>query len=286
MSDMEKFDAKGAGAGIDMLEELSRVNNELADMHRELGRLNVELRKLNEEKNQFVGMAAHDIRKPLAVISSFSDILIEDLTATLDPEHVQFLTIIDATARAALDVVNSFLDITKIEAGTFELNPEPCDLMDCIRQAVRFNMPQAQKKNIALHVHHEQTVIPCTCDSQKIGQVLDNLISNAVKFSPHGATVDIAVASDRGGRTVSVRDHGQGIAPDELDRLFKPFGRASSKATGGESSTGLGLAISRKIVEAHGGEIRVESAPGQGAVFIFFLPAGQGPGAGAQGSGT
>ncbi len=273
MTDNKNSSIKDAAAGIDLLEELSRLNNELAGMHRELAKKNVELARLNEEKNQFVGMAAHDIRKPLAIITTYSEILKEDTAHLLDAEHAEFLSLIEATGRAALDVVNSFLDMSKIEAGVFDLNLQPGDLMEQLRCAVRFNKPLAQKKNIVLNIKEEAAVVQLVFDAQKIAQVLDNLISNAIKFSPFGAQVDCALVRDKESVIVSVRDYAQGIPQHELDRLFKPFGKTSVRSTNGESSTGLGLAISKKIVAAHGGVIWVETAEEKGATFFFSLPA-------------
>jgi len=272
MEDKIKLDPKQGGTGVDLYEELSRLNNELSNMHRELAKKNTELGQLNEEKNRFVGMAAHDIRKPLALIINYSEILAEEISSQLDEDQAKYLSIIEKTGRSALEVVNSFLDIAKIEAGKFELLVQPGDLMEHVQQAVHFNSFLAQKKQIALNIAHEQDEIPAVFDGQKIDQVLDNLVSNAIKFSEPGTTVDIAVACEASRVVVSVRDQGQGIPAHEVERLFKPFGRTSVQSTAGESSTGLGLAISKKIVVAHGGAIWVETAEGKGTTFFFSLP--------------
>ena len=272
MEDKANLDLKKNGTGVDLYEGLSRLNNELSNMHRELAKKNVELAQLNEEKNRFVGMAAHDIRKPLALIINYSEILKEEISPMLDQEQAEFLSIIEKTGRSALEVVNSFLDIAKIESGKLELILQPGDLMEHVRQVMPFNRRLAQKKNIALLINNEHAVIPAVFDGRKIDQVLDNLVSNAIKFSAAGTTVAIAVASEAARIVVSVSNQGQGIPGCELDRLFKPFGRTSVQSTAGESSTGLGLAISKKIVVAHGGAIWVESTEGQGTAFFFSLP--------------
>ncbi len=274
------IDPKSGSAGIELLEELSRVNNELADMHRELGRknaaleeMNERLRLLGEEKNRFVGMASHDIRKPLAVIATFGEIVQQDAAGSLGPDHLEMIGIIRDTARSALAVVNDFLDVSRIEAGRFELETAPCDFAGCLRKSLRLNLHAAQKKDISLHWDDDGTPVACVCDEVKICQVLDNLISNAVKYSAPGSRIDILLEKPEGGLAVAVRDYGQGIATHEMKLLFQPFGRASVRATGSETSTGLGLAIAKKIVEAHGGRIWAESGgPGTGACFKFALP--------------
>lgn len=281
MTDGKSIKPKDGHAGIDLLEELSRVNNELADMHRELGRKNAQLQELNErlrllseEKNRFVGMASHDLRKPLAVIATFGDIVQEDAAGRLSHEHLEMIGIIRDTARSALAVVNDFLDVSRIEAGRFELETAPCDFAECLRKSLQLNMHAAKKKDITLNWDDDGTPVDCLCDERKISQVLDNLISNAVKYSEPGSSVDIRLEKPDEALAVSVRDHGQGIAPDEAGKLFQPFGRTSARATGSETSTGLGLVIAKKIVEAHGGRIWVESdGPGRGACFKFVLPA-------------
>lgn len=280
MSETMQQDAEKKSSGIDLLEELSRVNNEIADMHRELGRKNAELAELNErlrllndEKNHFVGMAAHDIRKPLAAIATFSEIVQEEAVGSLSSENLELVGIIRDTARSALCVVNDFLDVSKIEAGKLELEASRCDLADCLRRCVRLNIHAAQKKNISLCCSDDAGSVVCVCDEAKIAQVLDNLVSNAVKYAEPGSRVDIALEKTAELCVVSVRDYGQGIASQELERLFKPFSRASSRVTGSETSTGLGLVIARKIIEAHGGRIWCESeGPGKGACFSFALP--------------
>ena len=160
MEDTPTIDPKKSRTGVDLYEELSRLNNELADMHRELAKKNVELAQLNEEKNRFVGMAAHDIRKPLALIINYSEILAEEISPMLDEDQTKYLSIIEKTGRSALEVVNSFLDIAKIESGKFELLVQPGDLMEHVQQAVRFNSFLAQKKQIALHITNEHAGIP------------------------------------------------------------------------------------------------------------------------------
>jgi len=132
---------------------------------------------------------------------------------------------------------------------------------------VRLNSLLAQKKGIILEQHYSGELDRVRCDRQKLKQVMNNIISNAIKFSPQGAVVSISICGRNGEMRVEIRDHGVGIPDNEQERLFKPFGRTSVRATGGEKSTGLGLVISRRIVESHGGKIGVESAPGSGSTF-------------------
>lgn len=251
--------------------ELTRVNNELANVQRELVRKNAELSRLSEEKNRFLGMAAHDLRNPLGVILSYSEFLGED--GSLSPEQREFVAVIRQTSEFMLSLVNEMLDVSAIEAGKLELERIPLDLGGLLRRNVALNQTLAASKGITIRM-----VLPpgggpqVLADAGKLHQVLNNLIGNAIKFSPRNQEVEVSLQQDGVEAVVEVRDRGPGIDPAELPRLFKPFGRASTRATAGELSTGLGLAIVRRMVEGHGGSVGVESHPGQGALLRFRLP--------------
>jgi len=249
-------------------DELSRLNNELIDLQRELAKKNAELEHLNQQKNHFLGMAAHDLRNPLGVIMAFSEFLCEDI----DPERNEFARIIHESSQFMLRLINDLLDVSAIESGQVRLDLEPIDLCALIKRNLNLNQHVAERKHITLHWTPPDTLPLLLADAGKLEQVLNNLISNAIKFSYPQSTVEISAAAEATRVVLAVRDHGQGIPADELGRLFKPFSRTSVKSTAGESSTGLGLSITRKIVVEHGGDIWVESAVDQGSTFYVALP--------------
>ncbi len=256
----------------DDLDQLAQVNNELATLHRELARKSADLARANEQKGQLLGMAAHDLRNPLGVIRGYAAFLVGDDGPPLEKEHAEFLGIIRSSAEFMLHLVEDLLDVSQIDAGRLEIEREVVDLVGLVRRIVALNQVLVQKKPIELRFDPALPVLEIAVDPRRIEQVLNNLISNAAKFSPAGSRVDIRVERVGDDAAIRVADHGQGIPEAELGRLFRPFGRTSVRSTAGEKSTGLGLAIARRIVEAHGGRIRVESEVGKGTTFEVALP--------------
>lgn len=253
-------------------DELSRLNNDLATTQRELAKSNVELGVLNRQKNEFLGIAAHDLRNPLEVILTYSQFLLDEAEDSLRPEHLEFVRTIRSSSEFMLRLVEDLLDVTRIEAGTLELDLATVDLGGLVERNVALNRVLAGKKGTRIELRCDGGLPPLVLDEAKIEQVLNNLIGNAVKFSPPGSTVEVRVADGPEAAVISVRDQGEGLAPEEVERLFHPFQRGRARSTGGEKSTGLGLAIVKRIVEGHRGEVRVESAEGGGAIFSILLP--------------
>jgi signal transduction histidine kinase len=266
-------DAIRAQAGRDnrVYDELSQLNNELVTLQRELVKKNVELEKLNQLKNQFLGMAAHDLRTPLDLIWSYSEFLLDE-TAGYGPEQRRFLSIIHSSSEFMLHLIDDLLDISAIESGKLELDLAPGDLGPLAERNVALNGLLAEKKGIRLSLQRDEEVPRMLFDASKIEQVLNNFISNAVKYSYPGSLVEVSIRRGEGGVVLAVQDHGQGIPSEEMDQLFQVFGKTSVQGTAGEKSTGLGLAIARRIVLEHGGKIWVESQEGRGSTFYVWLP--------------
>ncbi len=233
-----------------------------------------QLSKANSAKNRFLGMAAHDLRNPLASIRGLAEFLKEGAVGALNPDQLDLIETIHGASQQMLVMVNELLDVATIESGELKLNVEPLNLGDLVsRCSVMINMEAVKKKTtVAFDPPAAPVLLPA--DSAKMKQVVDNLLSNAVKYSPPGSTIHARVVAEPGRNLVSlsVRDQGPGIPDNERDKLFKDFSRLSIKPTGGEKSTGLGLAICRKIVEAHHGTIVAENQPGGGCEFRVTLP--------------
>lgn len=261
-----------------LYEEFTRLNNELADAQRELAKKNADLAALNEQKNRLLGMAAHDLRNPLGIIMSYAKFLNHMAGAKLDAKELQFVAQIEKSSQFMLRLLEDLLDVSQIESGRLNLVLAPNDLAMLVRNNVELNRVLAGAKDIAIELEMPAELPPVDMDATKIEQVLNNLISNAVKYSHAGTTVRVALEADGDEVRVSVRDQGQGIPAAELGKLFQAFSKTSVRTTAGEKSTGLGLAITRKIVEGHGGRIRVDSRVGEGSTFSFSLPARTAPG--------
>lgn len=254
--------------------EVLDLNHELNHLTRELAQKNDELAKLNALKNQFLGMAAHDLRKPIGLILSYAEFVIDEAGAALSAEHRDFLQTIHGAADRMRRVVDDFLDVSLIEAGRFSLDEQPAQLADLARAAVTLVKLAAAKREVGITTDLDATPGTLLVDGAKIEQVLTNLLSNAVEHSPPGGTVTLSSLRLPDEIRIEVADCGPGITPEQQQRLFQSFarGQAARKSTG-ERSIGLGLAIARKVVEAHGGRMFVDSEPGRGSVFGFTLPA-------------
>lgn len=256
----------------EIYEDLLRANNELTNLQRELTHKNLELQALDEQKNRFVGIAAHDLRSPLSAIMGYSEFLEGDESARLGPEQQEFIGIIKDSSRFMLGLVDELLDITTIESGHMQLDRSPTDLARLVANSVAAHRWLASRKSIAIESAPAPSLPPLSIDARKIAQVLNNLLSNAVKFSQPGTRIRVTLGGEDGHAWISVQDQGPGIPAEDMGKLFKPFGRTSVRPTADERSTGLGLAIARSIVEGHGGRIWAESRPGEGSTFHFTLP--------------
>jgi signal transduction histidine kinase len=168
-------------------------------------------------------------------------------------------------------LVNDLLDYARIEAGAFQLRLEPVDFSWLVRQVLESLRPQLEGAGLALELVLPEEPIEITADLGRIERVIANLMSNAIKFTPPGGRIAVTVAGEQGQVRCEVRDTGVGIAASDMDRLFKPFSQLEN-VQGAKGGTGLGLSISKTIVEAHGGQMGVESDPGRGSCFWFTLP--------------
>jgi signal transduction histidine kinase len=256
----------------DLRKSFISLNNDLNNLTRELQKKNVQLSKLNDQKNEFIGMAAHDLRNPIGVIMGYSEFILEEAQGQLPEDHIRFLRIILSSSEFMLKMLNDLLDIAKIESGKLNLDKQVINPTTFINNNITLNRVIAEKKNIKIKVEIFEKLPEINADPDKLEQVLNNLISNAIKFSNPETDILLRAFSGRDEITISVKDHGQGINKEEQKKLFMPFSNLSSKTTGGEKSTGLGLSITKKIILGHGGKIWVESKPGQGTTFYFSIP--------------
>jgi len=242
-----------------------------ARLFRELDDKSRQLEAASRHKSEFLANMSHELRTPLNAIIGFSEILSERLFGDVNDKQAEYLADILESGRHLLSLINDILDLSKIEAGRMELDVSEFDLPSAIENTLTLVRERAQRRGIALRREIDARLATIRGDERKVKQVLLNLLSNALKFTPEGGRIDVIAVLADGSAEISVKDTGVGIAAGDQRAVFEEFrqvGTASKKVEG----TGLGLAISRKFVELHGGGIRVESELGRGSTFTFSLP--------------
>ena len=232
---------------------------------------NKQLKELNDLKNKFLGIASHDLRNPLYLIRSFSEILKDESIGTINAKQKDLLVKIFNASNFMRALLENLLDISKIESGKIELCKKVQDLNSVVEQQVSMSQLLAEKKKINFELELGD-LPPIAFDQDAITQVIGNLIGNAIKFSPSNTKVIVSTENQGKNIRFSVCDQGPGISEEDQKLLFKEFQTLSAKPTGGEKSTGLGLAITQKLIHLHGGKVGVESRLGEGATFFFTLP--------------
>ena len=270
----------GFDAGIDEyllkpidLKELHariKVGMRIIDLEQSLKAKQERLYQLVSIRNKFLGIAAHDLRNPVISIRGFSELLLKG-KEPLSDEQKEFISIIHFTSNNMLDLLNDLLDLSQMESGKFDLKKKQASIKTLVEERIRLYRLQSDNKRISIHT--DISDIPdFAFDYGRIGQAVDNLISNAIKFSPPGTNIYVSLEAADNIAVFSVQDEGPGIPAEEQGLLFSEFQRLSIRPTGSESSTGLGLAITRKIISAHNGSISFESHVGVGSNFSFKIP--------------
>jgi len=252
--------------------ELFEANNELVEMQHQLEAKNKELEKLNEEKNKFLGIAAHDIRNPVGAILTSSMLLEEELAEKIDSDSLEMIGMMKMSADYVLNLINELLDVSIIESGNLQLKLAPADISELIIHSLACNKVLAELKKIKMNMTGHNSLPLVSIDVTKMTQVITNLISNALKYSHENKNVYVNLEELPDSILISIRDEGQGIPAEEIQKLFKPFPKISVRSTKGEKSTGLGLVIVKRIVDAHKGMVWAESEVGVGTTFFIQLP--------------
>jgi len=248
------------------------LNNELNNLTRELQKKNAQLDQLNKFKNQFLGMAAHDLRNPISSIMMYSEFVQESDDYNVSDDLRKIVDVIRNSSQFMLRLLDELLDVVKIESGKLQLNYEKVHLETLLKKNIDLNALLAARKQIKLVLNIPQPLPEIAIDPVKIEQVLNNLVSNAIKYSNPKTTTTVNAFSTGQHILISVKDEGLGIPENELQKVFAPFSKISPRGTAGERSTGLGLSIVKRIVTGHMGRIWVESEVGKGSVFSFTLP--------------
>jgi PAS domain S-box-containing protein len=231
------------------------------------------LQEANRLKSVFLANMSHELHTPLNAIIGFSEFLIDEKPGTLNAKQKEYLTDVLNSGRHLLQLINDVLDLSKVEAGRMEVRTESFAIRQAINEVCAGVASTAAAKRIAIRHEIARTLDRVTLDRQKFLQVLYNLVSNAVKFTDDGGEVCIsATRADGAVLLVSVRDTGIGIRQEDLEKLFVEFQQLDSGSTRRFEGTGLGLALTKKLIEAQGGTLSVESERGKGSTFTILLP--------------
>jgi signal transduction histidine kinase len=255
-----------------LYDQFAVLYNEMANLQRELSKQNIEHKKLSKQKDRFVGMAAHELRHPLGIINMLTGFLLEEAVSSLSPKQIEYLTLIKTYCESMQKLVDDFLDISIIESGKLHLNKTPVNIVKTFQENLALHRQIAEKKQVDLKLSHDEKIPQIMVDRLKIEQVMNNLLANALKYSPEGSRVEIHLHHSGDEIIFEVKDQGPGIHPKLMPHLFEPFEKAEYPQDESRQSTGLGLTIARKIVEAHKGKIQVKFEADRGSTFIVTLP--------------
>ncbi len=247
-------------------EELQRKNQEIAEQYRRV-------QEANRLKSEFLANMSHELRTPLNAIIGFAELMHDERVGPVSAEHKDFLSDILTSSRHLLQLINDVLDLSKVEAGKLEFFPEPVELARVVDEVRDILRTLAAQKRIRIEAALDPAVTGVVADAGKLKQVLYNFLSNALKFSPDEGRVRVRVLPE-GMREfrIEVRDEGIGIKPEDLGRLFVEFQQLDASMAKKYAGTGLGLALTKRLVEAQGGRVGVESIPGKGSLFFAVLP--------------
>jgi signal transduction histidine kinase len=265
LAELEEANAKVRSLADQLQERVDQKTAELNQKVTELAEAKRRLEEAQQERERFISMIAHELSQPLTTISGYLQLL--ERKASSDESQRRAIATISTQTRRLARLVRDLADASRLSAGQFEVQRAPCDLVEVVREQVDLAPIHAEGRPVQLEL--PPGPIPASCDRDRIGQVVLNLLDNAIKHGTGTIHVRLAQEGDRAVLTVS--DEGPGIPPDRITRIFEPYVRLS-EGNGTPRGTGLGLYITRGIVEAHGGTIAVQSAPGQGTTFVVRLP--------------
>jgi signal transduction histidine kinase len=243
-------------------------------------RVEADLRRAKEEaelasrtKTEFLANMSHELRTPLNAVIGFADIMRNEIFGPLgDSRYIEYATDIRDSGQHLLNLINDLLDVSKIEFGKIELAEEPVDLTGIIDSCMRLMRDRADQASLELTAVTPPDLPPLRGDSRRLKQILLNLMSNAVKFTPAGGKVTVRASIESGDIKIAVSDTGIGIAPHDLAKALQPFGQIDSRMNRKYQGTGLGLPLTKSMIELHGGRLQLDSTVGHGTTATLWLP--------------
>ena len=271
------------------LESITSSYDEIQEKNRELRTSFEKLRELDRLKSNFLAMISHELRTPLTSVIGYSEMLLEGMAGDVNNEQEGYISTIKDKGETLLELISSLLDMSKIEAGAMRLHIVPLNIPRLMDVACSYVVPQAKKKKLKLKLRVPEKLPGVTGDEDKLRQCIVNLLGNAVKFTPEGGSIRVSADVFRGVRRygpeagrfgppeelflrIAVQDSGIGIPKDRVDKIFNSFYQVDNTITREFGGTGLGLAIVKRFMEAHHGEVWVDSREGNGTMFSLLLP--------------
>ncbi len=260
---------------ISSFRHAARVERLVTERTAELESANRRLQELGRLKDEFVANVSHELRTPMSIIREGVSQVREEILGSTTPHQRKSLEIVLRNIDRLGRIIDDLLDISKLESGRMQLHRAPLDLEGVVREAVAPFLSRAQENGLQVKTRFPREPVVAFADRERVIQVLTNLIDNALKFTPKG---EVAISIEEIGSTAECRvsDTGKGIPAEDLPKIFDKFQQFGRIIGPGAKGTGLGLAICKKIVELHGGQIHVESAPSRGTTFTFSLPRDEG----------
>jgi len=244
------------------------LETKIAERTLELHDKNEALIQLNQEKNELLSVVAHDLKNPLAAIQNTTELILSYLGEMPLEEMTEWLSMIYSNSRQMFCLINNLLDMNVIDSGKIKVSLDQVNLLATLQSLVTDYTERAKLKNITVTFQYQDASYYASVDDKLVHQILDNLISNAVKYSPLGKAITIRLCQDEQQVRYEIQDEGPGLSPEDQQKLFSKFTRLRTKPTGGEHSTGLGLFIVKKLVEIMNGKVWCESQLGQGSTFV------------------
>jgi signal transduction histidine kinase len=256
-------------------DELGNLASALNDMSNELGRLYREIHAASRHKSEFLANMSHELRTPLNAIIGFSQVLGERVFGELNKKQAEYIQDIHESGAHLLSLINDILDLSKVEAGRMELALKKFDVRLALDNALTLVKERSLRHGISLEVDLGSGLGTIVADERKFKQIMLNLLTNAIKFTPQGGSITVAASGAENRLQIAISDTGVGISLEDQKLIFEEFRQVSETDGQTREGTGLGLTLTKKFVEMHGGEISVESEVGKGSNFSFFLPLNQ-----------
>lgn len=255
-----------------LLNAYTELELRVEERTQELKQANEKLKQLDQLKSDFILAASHELRTPLTSIKGYIKLILQGKVGDLSDQQREFLGHVQNATDRLQRLLGELLSISKIESGEFSMKKENVQIAQIVEKEVLIYKAEADQKQIVLELDVQPDLGILVCDSDKIREVIANLISNALKYTPQNGKVRVSVLNRNTAAEITVQDNGIGIHPDHQTKIFDTFHHVHQRGLRGEESTGLGLALAKRIVKAHGGEIHVESREGQGSIFTVSLP--------------
>lgn len=256
-------------------EKVTERTDDLVRHNEKLQLLNEELTRLNQERNEFLGIAAHDLKNPLQAIQGSAELIETAYDNFSREEIVDFAKMIGESSQRMFELISNLLEVNRLEMGNYHVEFDQVNFLPLLQRLTREYTARAQLKNISLNFFAPEADYTVYTDSGMLQQILDNLLSNAVKYTLFGRTITVRLERQQNSVRCAIQDQGQGISAEEQKKLFNKFTKLSTRPTGGEHSTGLGLFIVKKLVESLHGKVWCDSQEGQGSTFLVEFPVQQ-----------